>query len=220
LRSRLDLTPGFPIVVVLPGSRPTEVRRLMGPFGEAVRLLRQQAGPLEVIIPAVPSVRGLIKEALPKWPQQPYLVEGEEDKFRAFKLANAALAASGTVTLELGLAGTPMAVAYRVDAIAARLRFLLKVPSVVLANLVLEENAFPEFLQEDCCPEKLAAALTPLLSQTPERAKQQAALARLRQIMQVEGAAPSERAAETVLQVISPAKPSRLPRKQNLKKAS
>jgi 3-hydroxybutyryl-CoA dehydrogenase len=83
------------------------------------------------------------------------------------------------VTLELALAGTPMVVAYKVDAIAARLRFLLNVPSVVLANLELEENAFPEFLQEDCTPEKLADALEQLLRDTPERRAQTAALARI-----------------------------------------
>ena len=141
----------------------------MAPFGETVGALHQKSGPFEIIIPAVPSVRPLIEQALPAWPQQPHLVEGESDKFTAFKLAHAALAASGTVTLELGVTGTPMVVAYRVDPVAARLRFLLKVHSVVLANLVLGANAFPEFIQEDCTPAKLSAALSPLLTDTPER---------------------------------------------------
>ena len=72
-----------------------------------------------------------------------------------------------------------MVVAYKVDALSAQMRFLLNVPSVVLANLVLEENAFPELLQEDCTPDKLAAALEPLLRDTPERRAQLAALARI-----------------------------------------
>ena len=128
LRSRLGLRSGLPILVVLPGSRPSEVSRLMAPFGETIGALHQKSGPFEIIIPAVPSVRPLIEQALQGWPQQPHLVEGESDKFTAFKLAHAALAASGTVTLELGVAGTPMVVAYRVDPVAARLRFLAEGP--------------------------------------------------------------------------------------------
>jgi lipid-A-disaccharide synthase len=199
LARRLDLTPGRPVLSVLPGSRPTEVSRLMGPFGDAVRAIKQKTGPIEIVIPAVDTVRPLIEEALVSWPQQPCLVEGEEDKFRAFKLADAALAASGTVTLELGVTGTPMAVAYRIDPVAARLRFLLKVPSIVLANLVLGENAFPEFIQEECTPETLSSALLPLLQGGPERARQAAALARIRENMALSSGTPSEAAADVVL---------------------
>jgi lipid-A-disaccharide synthase len=203
LRARLDLTPGLPILAVLPGSRPSEVSRLMAPFGDAIRLVKRETGPIEIIVPAVPSVRHLIEEQLPSWPQQPYLVEGEEDKFRTFKLADAALAASGTVTLELGVTGTPMAVAYRVDAIIDRLRFLLKVHSVVLANLVLGENAFPEFIQEECTPEKLSAALLPLLKDSPQRIAQRAALTKIREKMFLPEGAPSEKAMEAVLKILS-----------------
>jgi len=203
LRARLDLTPGLPVLAVLPGSRPSEVSRLMEPFGEAIRLLKRDAGPMEIVMPAVPSVRRLIEEQLPSWPQQPYLVEGEEDKFRTFKIADAALAASGTVTLELGVTGTPMAVAYRVDVIAARLRFLLKVHSVVLANLVLGENAFPEFIQEECTPEKLSAALLPLMKDSPQRAGQRAALAKIREKMFLPEGTPSGKAADAVLKILN-----------------
>ncbi len=103
------------------------------------------------------------------------------------------------MTLELALAGTPMVVAYRVDAIAARLRFLLKVPSIVLANLVLGENAFPEFIQEACTGEKLAGAIAPLLTDSPERRAQLAALERVPGRMLLDHGTPSERAAEVVL---------------------
>ncbi len=202
LRSRLGLTAGPPVLAVLPGSRPSEVSRLMAPFGEAVAALQQKTGPFEIIIPAVPSVRPLIEQALPAWLQQPHLVEGESDKFTAFKLARAALAASGTVTLELGVTGTPMVVAYRVDPVAARLRFLLKVHSVVLANLVLGANAFPEFIQEDCTPAKLSAALAPLLSEAPERAAQVAALAKIREKMFLPEGTPSGKAAEIVFSML------------------
>jgi lipid-A-disaccharide synthase len=203
LRSRLGLKSGLPVLAVLPGSRSSEVSRLMAPFGETVEALRQKAGPFEIIIPAVPSVRPLLEQALPVWPQQPHLVERESDKFTAFKLADAALAASGTVTLELGVTGTPMVVAYRVDQVAARLRFLLKVHSVVLANLVLGTNAFPEFIQEDCTPSRLSAALAPLLSDSPERANQVAALAKIREKMFLPEGTPSGKAAEIVLSILN-----------------
>jgi lipid-A-disaccharide synthase len=203
LRSRLGLRSNLPVLLVLPGSRPSEVSRLMAPFGETLGALREKAGPFEIIIPAVSSVRPLIEQALPAWPQQPHLVEGESDKFTAFKLAQAALAASGTATLELGVTGTPMVVAYRVDPVAARLRFLLKAPSVVLANLVLGANEFPEFIQEDCTPAKLSAALAPLLKDTPERANQVAALAKIREKMFLPEGTPSGKAADIVLSTLS-----------------
>jgi lipid-A-disaccharide synthase len=202
LAARLSLDPAKPVLVVLPGSRPTEVSRLMQPFGEAVALLNERDGPLEVIIPVVASVRPLIEKALAHWPVKPHLVSGDSDKFKAFRLARAALAASGTVTLELGLAGVPMVVAYRVDAVISHLRFLLKVPSVVLANLVIGENVFPEFLQEGCTPENLAGALSPLIDDTPERQRQLAGLSTIASKMLLDHITPSEKAAETALAII------------------
>jgi len=202
LAQRQGLEGGKPVLVVLPGSRPSEVRRLMKPFGEAVGRLMEARGGLEVIIPVVQSVRALVEAGLETWPLRPHLVEGEGDKFSAFRLAAAALAASGTVTLELALAGTPMIVGYRVDRLAAQLRFLVKVPSFVLANLVLGENVFPELLQEDCDGAKLSAALLPLLSDSPERRRQRAALDKIRDKMLLPEGTPSQRAAEVVLEVM------------------
>jgi lipid-A-disaccharide synthase len=167
-----------------------------------LRLVEQSFGPLEVILPTVASVRPLVEEALVGWTVKPHIVIGEADKFTAFRLARAAIAASGTVTLELGLSGVPMVVAYKVDGLAAQLRFLMKVHSVVLANLVIGENVFPELLQEDCTPDKLAAALLPLLGETPERQRQLNGLGRIAEKMILEGTTPSERAAETAIAVI------------------
>lgn len=199
LAERLGIARNQPVLLVLPGSRTSEVGRLMQPFGDTVRLLRERGVSPQVIVPAVPHVRGQIEAALADWPLRPHLVEGEEDKWRAFRLATAALAASGTVTLELALAGTPTAVAYKVDALAARLRFLVKVPSIVLANLVLGENAYPEFIQEDCTPDKLACAIAPLLMDSPERRRQLELLARVPDRLATAAATPSDAAAEIVL---------------------
>ncbi|HEY6655803.1 MAG TPA: lipid-A-disaccharide synthase [Methyloceanibacter sp.] len=199
LRGRLGIAKNRVVLVVLPGSRASEVKRLMAPFGDAVRQLKAEAGPFEVILPAVRSVRPLIEEGLKGWSMTPHIVIGEADKFAAFKLARAALAASGTVTLELALAGTPMVVAYRADPIASSLRFLLIAHSVVLPNLILGENVFPELLNRECDGERLSEALLPLMRGGPERERQLSGLARVGEQVRQTDDAPSARAARIVL---------------------
>lgn len=196
----LGLDATRPVVVVLPGSRRSEVGRLMEPFGEAIRLLGRDGKPLpQVIIPTVGSSRDMVEAGIASWPLKPHLVENEEDKYRAFKLARAALAASGTVTLELAMCGAPAVVAYRVDGVARHLRFMVKVPSIVLANLVAGENIYPEFIQEDCNPETLSAALATIMENGTARSAQIAALSRLPKRMALEKGTPSEAAAAIVM---------------------
>jgi lipid-A-disaccharide synthase len=128
------------------------------------------------------------------------MVEGEADRLRAFKLATAALTASGTVTLELGLTGTPMVVAYKVEPLAAPfLRRMITARSIVLPNLVLGENAFPEFIQERCTPELLAGAVGDLLRPGPVREAQRKGLARLPAALALPATSASDAAAEIVL---------------------
>lgn len=202
LALRLGLDQNKKVLLVLPGSRPSEVSRLMGPFGEALQRITADGHELEVIIPVVNSVRSLVEAGLTSWSIKPHLVEGEVDKFKAFRLAKAAMAASGTVTLELALSGVPMVVAYKVDGLARHLRFLVKVPSIVLANLVLGENVFPEFIQENCTGENLARAVLPLLAETPQREQQLGGLRQISGKMLLSGITPSECAAATVLAVM------------------
>jgi lipid-A-disaccharide synthase len=200
LATRLGLMPGRPVLVVLPGSRSSEVTRHMQPFGATLAKLKSLGRDFELIVPVVPSVRALVEQQLSEWPVRPHLVEGDDDKFRAFKLATAALAASGTVTLELALAGTPMVVGYRADpVIAAIAQRLITAHSAVLPNLILGENVFPEFIQERCTPANLAEALEPLLADSSGRARQRAALAKIPAALQVAGQSPSEAAAAIVL---------------------
>ena len=199
LRQRLGIGSGRPVLVVLPGSRSSEVKRLMGPFGDALRLLQQELGDFEVVLPAVESMRALIEGRLAAWPLRPHLLSSEADKFAAFKLARAALAASGTVTLELALSGTPMVVAYKADPIAYSLRFLLLVHSVVLPNLILGKNVFPELLNKDCSGELLAQALLPLMRGGPERDEQLTGVTSVSECMRETDATPSAKAARIVL---------------------
>jgi lipid-A-disaccharide synthase len=199
LRQRLGIAKDRAVLVVLPGSRSSEAKRLMAPFGDALRRLDAEAGPFDVILPVVASVRDLVEQGLKSWPLTPHLVTGEADKFSAFKLAHAALAASGTVTLELALAGTPMVVAYKADPIASSLRFLLIAHSVVLPNLILGENIFPELLNKDCNSEALSRALLPLMREGPERDEQLTAIASVVECVRESDHAPSVKAARIVL---------------------
>ena len=198
LKERLGLSDARPVLLVLPGSRRSEITRLWGPFTATLRALRATGHRLDVIVPTVENVRDLVTERVKQWPFPTHVIEDEADKFRAFKLAHAALAASGTVTLELALAGCPMVVAYRVDRLALLFRRLVKPPHFALANLVLGERAFPELMQESCVPEELAPALASLLSDTSERARQLDALARVAPAMST-GTPPAIAAAMRVL---------------------
>lgn len=187
-----------PVLLVLPGSRRSEVSRLLVEFGEVVRLARERHPNLRVILPAVSHLRGLIDEGLKEWPVQPEIVVGEDAKFAAFRKAHAALAASGTVTLELGLSGVPMVVAYKVDWIVRQFKWLLTAHSIVLTNLVLGRNAIPEFLDDEANARRLADNLLPLLEASPARVAQVSALEELDEKMTLSDETPSERVARIV----------------------
>lgn len=189
-----------PSLLVLPGSRRSEIKRLMPVFGDAIARIAATGPPSDMVLPAVPHLAAEIREALASWPVKPQIVVGEAEKLAAFRRAHAALAASGTVTLELALSGVPLVVAYKIDPLARPLKLLGSVPSIVLTNLILGENVIPEFIDRDATSQKLAAALLPLLQDGPDRARQVEAFARLDGVMQLEnGAMPSARAAEIVL---------------------
>jgi lipid-A-disaccharide synthase len=191
-----------PVVLVLPGSRPGEVANHLTVFGQAIALLSERAGPLEVVLPTVPSLVEHVRTQVAGWTVPPRVVLGHDEKWAAFRQARAALAASGTVTLELALAAIPTAVAYRGSWFTELIyRTIVRVPTIVLANLVLEDNVMPEFIQRDANPARLAAALAPLIGETPERARQSAAFARLDAVMRIGIARPSEAAAEVVLEI-------------------
>jgi lipid-A-disaccharide synthase len=202
-----------PIVVVLPGSRVGEIKRFAEIFGQALGLLQKRIGAMEVVVPTVPKLAPLLTEATAHWPVQSRIVIGTVARQDAFRVARAALAKSGTVTLELALSGIPTVAAYRISPIEAwAYRRLVRVPSVILANLVLGQNVVPELLQEDCTPDKLAAALVPLMSETRERQRQVEAFASLDSVMEIGTRAPAARAADIVLGALrQPDKPVAVP---------
>ncbi|MCZ7656976.1 MAG: lipid-A-disaccharide synthase [Xanthobacteraceae bacterium] len=190
-----------PVVLILPGSRASEVQRLIGIFGET--LARLAGGrPVAAVLPTVPHLLRAVTAATRGWAVQPEIVVAADDKDRAFRTARAALAASGTVTLELALAGIPTVAAYRLPLWEGLLfRMLAHVDTAILANLVLGEKAVPEFHQLACRPERLAEALARAIDPTPERQRQLAAFARLDAVMGLGRIAPAARAAEIVRRI-------------------
>jgi lipid-A-disaccharide synthase len=189
-----------PVLLVLPGSRGGEIERLLAVFADTVALVQEKVGPIEVVIPTIPHLVDPLRQGTAQWPLQPRIVVETADKQAAFRIARAALAKSGTVTLELALAGVPTVGAYRVSWLEGVVgRRMVKVSSVILANLVLGENAVPEFIQDDCTAENLAVALAPLFGDTPERRRQLEAFSRLDAIMEIGSTAPAARAADIVL---------------------
>lgn len=204
-RKARRLAPDQPILLILPGSRTNEVKRLIADFGATAALLARDIPGIKFVLPTVPHVHHLVEEGVKSWTVPVELIEGEDEKRAAFDAATAALAASGTVSLELGLARVPMVIAYKIDPIAAWVvSGLLKVPSVVVVNLILDRPSVREFLQFAAKPAALADALKPLLRETPARKQALADLDELREIMGVGGDRPSLRAARAVLEMLPP----------------
>jgi lipid-A-disaccharide synthase len=186
-----------PVLLVLPGSRRGEIDRHMTVFGETLGLVDL---PFQPVLPTMPHLQDVVREGVKSWPVQPRIIVDEQEKKAAFRSAHAAFVKSGTVTLELALADVPMVAAYKVGAIEALiLRRAIRGNSVILPNLVIGENVVPEFLQEDCTPAKLAAALRDILSDSPLRRRQTDAFAKIDAIMSTGGRPPSARAADIVL---------------------
>lgn len=191
-----------PLLLVLPGSRRTEISRLLPVFGEAVARLNASV-PIRPVLPAVQGFEAQIIAETRDWQVAPEIVTGEAAKLSAFRRARAGLAASGTVTLELALAGVPMVAAYKVGALEIRiLRALVTAPFVLLPNLILGERAVPELIQEACTAQALTSALAPLLEETAERRTQLAALARVRERVALQGTSPAARAASVVVRAL------------------
>jgi lipid-A-disaccharide synthase len=191
-----------PVVLMLPGSRRGELRHMLPTFAQAIERLAAIAGSIELVVPAVAHLGQHIHRVAAAWPVPPRVVTNPTEKLAALRTARAALAKSGTVTLELALAGIPMVTAYKVSKVEEFIaRRMIRVPSVILANLVVGENVVPEFLQGAATPAALADAMAPLLRDTPERRRQLEAFARLDAIMEIGSARPSERAAAIVLEI-------------------
>ena len=203
LRSRLGISPNARILVLLPGSRMNEVRLLLPRFREAAAIIARAISDVVCLLPTVPHVQDFVRENTRDWPLALHILEGEPDKFAAFKAADVALAASGTVTTELALARTPMVAAYRLGWLTYTLaRPFISVRFVTLVNLLLERGAVPELIQRACTGPALASAVLDFLGNGDLRERQREALDEATKKLGIGGAAPSQRAADALLAFI------------------
>jgi lipid-A-disaccharide synthase len=210
-RARHNILPDAPLLCVLPGSRANEVRFLMPEFRETIRLLSATVPGLVTVTPVVPHVRQALEEAFADWPVRAVMV-GQNEKFPSFSAADAALAASGTVTTEVALAHVPMVCAYKVGWLTSAIaRWFITAKFVTLINLIRHEGVVPEFVQEACLAPEMAEELTLLLTNRQAAARQVAAQDAALDELGLGEEAPSVRAARAVLSVIgTPNSPAKL----------
>ncbi|MBC7667603.1 MAG: lipid-A-disaccharide synthase [Gemmatimonadaceae bacterium] len=176
LRAAIGAAEGDQVLLVLPGSRPSEIERVMPPFEDAVRRLKVQRPDLHVVVPAASTVAHTVKARVAAWPFRAHVIEDDRLKDDAMVAATVALACSGTVTTELALAGTPMVVGYVTsDLTFALLKMLFKPRWVTLFNIAADDTVAPELLQTACTGEALAAEVGKRLDDPALRARQIAA---------------------------------------------
>ncbi|SDZ34809.1 lipid-A-disaccharide synthase [Jannaschia faecimaris] len=192
---------GEKVALVLPGSRRGEVSRLGPIFGEA---LEQIPRDMRVVVPTVPHLADTIGAMVASWPGNPIVVTDPFEKRAAFAAATAALAASGTVSLELAASGTPMVIAYDMSWLSWQIiSRMMKVDTVTLVNLVAEKKIVPEFLGPACRSGPVGAAFRRLLTVPSEQERQADVLNRTMDRLGRGGAAPGLRAAQSVLDKLS-----------------
>ena len=211
------LSSGERVVLVMPGSRRTEVTRLLPIFGEALRRTEALVPGLRPVVPLAGPVEEAVRAGTAAWSPAPILVRDVAEKYDAFAAARESggvgLIKSGTSSLEVALARVPMAVAYRVNPVTAEIvRRIIKVRFASIVNLLADAEVIPEYIQENCTPEKLSAELVRLLAEPAARTRQEEGFARLlEQLRPAPGLLPSQAAARAVLAETTDPAPSSLP---------
>ena len=187
------------VVTLMPGSRRTEVARLLPILGATLQRLTD----IVPIVPVAGPVAEAVREGTADWPRQPVIVTELQDKHDAFAASAAALTKSGTSTLELAMAGVPMVVTYRVNPLTAAIaRRLVKVRHVALVNLLAEHEVVPELIQQACTPDRLAAALHALLDDPAAGAAQRSEFLDVLASLHPPAGTPSDAAATVVLDLL------------------
>jgi lipid-A-disaccharide synthase len=211
-RAAIGATPDEPVLLMLPGSRPGEIEKLMPHFEDAGRRLRETHPDLKIAVVVAPSVREDVLGRLAAWPIRTVTVEDDAAKHDAMKGATVALACSGTVSTELGMAGCPMVIAYRLGGFSYwLLRRLVTVRYATLFNIAADEEVAPEFLQERCTGENLAKAVAARLDDPALRADQVARQFAALDRMGRGGGDPAEKAADAVISVLAARKAAATP---------
>jgi lipid-A-disaccharide synthase len=209
LRETLGAAPDDPILLILPGSRRSEIARLMAPFGDAAARLKASHPRLHVVLALAESVAGEARAAARDWAVQPHFIEGDTARLDAMRGATVALACSGTVTTEVALAGCPMVVAYRVSGLTyALLKHMVLTRWICLLNIATGREIVPELLQDRCTGSELAAVLAQRLDDPALRQRQIADQTEaLSKLGPLDGPDPSERAADAVIAIVEGREP-------------
>ena len=199
-----------PLILVLPGSRRAEVGRLTPIFGEALRPVLSRIPDARVVVPAAGPVASAVLEATRNWPGAPVVIDPRDDpaaearKRAAFRAADVALAASGTVSLELAANATPMVIAYDMNWLSWQIMSrMARIDTVTLVNLIVGAKPVPEFLGPACQPASISEAVIDLLTDAQAREAQIAAMEQTMEALGRGGEAPGLRAAKSVLNQIS-----------------
>jgi lipid-A-disaccharide synthase len=192
------------LICVLPGSRGGEVRRLLPIFGAALAQIEPLIGPFRTVVPTVATVADTVAQATRDWAGAPIIVREPSEKYDAFAASRAALAASGSVALELAMARLPMVVGYRLNPLTeALLDRVLKVRQVNLVNLLLERPLVPELLRGECTAERIAAEVASLVRDGAVRAGHLTGYAAAMRRLGACGRSPSLQAADQVLAIVA-----------------
>ncbi len=203
-RQRHGIDAEAQVIAVLPGSRQSETDRHLPIFGKAVARLTADRPALRVVVPTIDALADIVEATVNRWPGNPIVVRDRGQRFDAFAAANAAMAASGTVALELAMAGTPAVIAYRMNALTAWLaRRLVKVRYANLINIILDRDVVPELLQENCSAERLAHEMARLLDDLTASSAQIAAVGEALSLLGYGGESPGRRAAREVLSAVA-----------------
>ncbi len=210
-RARHGIPDSARVVTLMPGSRRTEVSRLLPILGATLQRLSARHPNMRPVVPLAGPVAEAVRAGTRSWPVPPLLVSETADKYDAFAASAVALTKSGTSTLELALAGVPMLVTYRVNPLSAALaRRMVKVRYASLLNLLADREVVPELLQQDCTPERLAEALHRLLSEPEAASTQRAAFRAVLTLLHPLAGLPSEAAAAAVLELLAERPPDGL----------
>ncbi|MDX1923497.1 MAG: lipid-A-disaccharide synthase [Alphaproteobacteria bacterium] len=198
----MNIPRNMKIITVLPGSRRSEIKRLAPVFAETLKQLQPLTEGFKVIVPTVPQILDFIGPYLKNWPIKPLVLIGDQQKYDAFAASHVALAASGTVAVELALAKTPHIIAYKLNPITVLLyRWFIKVKYANLTNLLLNRPVVPEFLQQFCTPEAMSKKLFELWSDAKLRQDQRKAFDEIKIMLRNDDMPPSEKAARVVCEV-------------------
>ena len=205
-RARHGIEPTDTLLAVLPGSRAAEVARLLPRFGGAMGPIAAEVKNLKVVIPAVADLSERITAATTRWPVPVTVISDAAERSDALAASDGALAASGTITLELALAQVPTVVAYRLHPLTAIVvRRLIRAPFASMVNVILDRAVSPEFLQGDCRPDRLAPAVIRILTDDDARSEQIAAGHSIAAALTPPASSPSGAAADAVLKIIAQA---------------